>query len=83
MKYLVFILIFTLFSSGCATTLRGITEEVRIPFVSDRTGSDSQFKEKSRSGKPVQSTRPPSRNAVHHSFPSHVSVREAAFIDQF
>jgi hypothetical protein len=82
-KYLLFIFLFTLFFSGCATGLRGITEEVRIPFVSDRTGKDSQVNEKSRSDKPVQPTQPASPNPAHHFSPTQVSVREAAFIDQF
>ena len=56
MKYLLFIFLLTLFLSGCATSLRGITDEIRIPFVSDRKArTNSPDKDKSRAKKPAQS----------------------------
>ena len=83
MKYLLFFFLFTLLFSGCATSLRGITDEIRIPFVSDRKARmNSPAKEKSRAEIPAKSTHPPRPNQVKDSRPIHVSVREAALIDQ-
>ena len=84
MKYLLFFFLFTLFFSGCATGLRGITDQVRIPFVSDRKAPISQpDKEKSPAEKPAKSTHPTSPNQVNDSRPTSISVREASLTDQF
>ena len=84
MKYLLFFFLFVLFFSGCATGLRGITEEIRIPFVSDRKARISEpAREKSPAEKPTKSTYPASPNQVNDSCPTSISVREASLTDQF
>jgi len=84
MNYLLPVLVLTLLISGCATGLSSLTDQIRIPFLSDgKSGSKSDSKEKVSLRSAQKKSERAQSSARNHIRPVRASAVSGTQFDRF